>query len=391
MINPYVGVDWQADDRILSVSHQHLSSAPATQSSFDAIYGTGVRHFAISRYRPSIITYPVVDGMLAYVANPGTSTEDLETIREMYTVNVAVPEDVIASPNAEHLNPKIYLDRTWYKWTSIHLNSIGSLHETGLTPSPDDGYHNVDCGDTCFGFIDSVVQKLQYADGGGVIINHPKWSLDSQHKSFDLTRQIMDCLDYDPNHVLGIDILSSGTQADYIHQSALWDEILMTGRRCWGFAQGDWDKYRGRNELIVPALTEHECLKAYRSGNFVARYTNSALRITDVSFDGTTYTVTAENASRIVVIVDGVETEFIGNTASIPIPQNSVYVRSVAYLDMDENPLETNLADDLWKDLCITQPIMINPVEHQFDPMYIESDAPEISTPVWKRRRWLWG
>src|SRR5690606_13056678 len=61
-----------------------------------------------------------------------------------------------------------------------------------------------------------------------------------------------------------------------LHFYRLWDDLLRTGRRCWGFFVKDHTTYgRGRNVLVVPALdglppTEREAaaLRAYRQGAF---------------------------------------------------------------------------------------------------------------------------
>lgn len=119
---------------------------------------------------------------------------------------------------------------------------------------------------------------LLHADGGGITLNHPTGKLDDYAKM----------LDFDPR-VLGIEVwnqLTSGfgssrgfydeTPGPHMHFYELWDEILCTGRRCWGFFVKDHNTFgRGRNVLLVPNLanlsaTEREAaaLRAYRKGAF---------------------------------------------------------------------------------------------------------------------------
>ncbi|MCB1205811.1 MAG: hypothetical protein KDN18_16230 [Verrucomicrobiae bacterium] len=119
---------------------------------------------------------------------------------------------------------------------------------------------------------------LLYPDGGGITLNHPTGKLDDYAAM----------LDFDPR-VLGIEVwnqLTSGFGSDRgfyeakdsapDHFYRLWDEILTTGRRCWGFFVKDHNTYgRGRNVLLVPALegrdrTDREAtaLRAYRQGTF---------------------------------------------------------------------------------------------------------------------------
>lgn len=118
---------------------------------------------------------------------------------------------------------------------------------------------------------------LLYPDGGGITLNHPSGKIDDY----------LTMLDFDPR-VLGIEVwnqLSSGfgsrkaaskDSEGSLHFYQLWDDILRTGRRCWGFFVKDHLTYgRGRNVLLVPKLgplstTEREAaaLRAYRKGAF---------------------------------------------------------------------------------------------------------------------------
>jgi hypothetical protein len=115
-------------------------------------------------------------------------------------------------------------------------------------------------------------------DGGGITLNHPTGRPDDY----------LEMLDFDPR-VLGIEVwnqLTSGfgssrgfyeaEGAPPLHFYRLWDEILATGRRCWGFFVKDHNTYgRGRNVLVVPprdglSRPEREslALRAYRRGAF---------------------------------------------------------------------------------------------------------------------------
>lgn len=120
---------------------------------------------------------------------------------------------------------------------------------------------------------------LLFADGGGITLNHPTGKRDGY----------LSMLDFDPR-VLGIEVwnqLTSGFgssrgfyeapgQAPPDHFLRLWDEILATGRRCWGFFVKDHNTYgRGRNVLLVPPMEtadvrerESAALRAHREGCF---------------------------------------------------------------------------------------------------------------------------
>ena len=119
---------------------------------------------------------------------------------------------------------------------------------------------------------------LLLPDGGGLTLNHPTGKRDDY----------LPMLDFDPR-VLGVEVWNQltsgfgsergfyetgGTPPDHFYR--LWDEILATGRRCWGFFVKDHNTYgRGRNILLVPPLeglnpTDREvaALRAYRQGTF---------------------------------------------------------------------------------------------------------------------------
>lgn len=118
---------------------------------------------------------------------------------------------------------------------------------------------------------------LLHADGGGITLNHPT----QDRKLYEMF------LDFDPR-VLGIEVwnqLTSGfgsskgfyddSAGPHLHFYKLWDDLLRTGRRCWGFFVKDHNTHgRGRNVLLVPTAAGHaadaeaEALRAYRKGAF---------------------------------------------------------------------------------------------------------------------------
>jgi hypothetical protein len=123
-----------------------------------------------------------------------------------------------------------------------------------------------------------TVGGLLHPDGGGITLNHPTGKLETY----------AEMLDFD-SRVLGIEVwnqLTSGFGSDrgfYAsmknppgHFYQLWDQILATGRRCWGFFVKDHNTYgRGRNVLLTPPLAdlsperrEAALLRAYRNGTF---------------------------------------------------------------------------------------------------------------------------
>lgn len=112
------------------------------------------------------------------------------------------------------------------------------------------------------------VEGLRFPDGGGITLNHTGGPLNAT----------LEKLNFDPR-VLGIEVWNQhlgfgrkGTLAFYNH----WDEVLSTGKRCFGFFVRDHFVYeRGRNILLVPESNrlsleekEHNASRAYRNGTF---------------------------------------------------------------------------------------------------------------------------
>lgn len=406
MLNPYAEVNWGSCEEVVSVSHQHLSHSMTgsltPQAIHDKLYATGVRHFAISRYRPSIPCWPFdyEHNQYVYVANPFDSTMPIEELKQEYAFTVQTQPDVIGAPNAEHIDPLIYLNNVSKRWNSIHINAIGSLLESGTVPDPDAGYKNAGLLIGYTEAIDNMLENLLYPEGGGVIINHMNFTDNHKHFVYDVVRFVMDCLDYDPR-VLGTDIMEGGNQGNVAVNRERIDRILLTGRRCWIFCQDDWLTAakligRGRNVLLIPpglSRTEKEraCLKAYRDGSFYSRFGNSPLRLGSVSYSGGVYSISAPNADGIRIIVDGEATEYSGSTASQSIPVDAVYVRAEAWIDKDEDPDWIYRETDIYKDILFTNPIMINPVTYPYDPAYDKTtpDPDPDPDPDTTKRRWL--
>lgn len=149
---------------------------------------------------------------------------------------------------------------------------------------------------------------LLHADGGGITLNHPT----QDRKLYEMF------LDFDPR-VLGIEVwnqLTSGfgsskgfyddSAGPHLHFYKLWDDLLRTGRRCWGFFVKDHNTFgRGRNVLLVPNTGEHaadaevEALRAYRKGAFFGAV--SALAVNDAGEVVSPYDYSTFRFTRIVV------------------------------------------------------------------------------------------
>lgn len=310
MINPYQNVNWETVNKVQSCSHEHCEN----QSQFNTLMqSSGLYHVCVSNYHPSEPLYPT----------PYTSDHQF-----------------IASPNAEHHTLSI---KNIFKGR-LHINGLGSFFESGSPrgESPEGcNYANVS------EIIPQIIDDLQFEDGGGVTINHPFWS--------SLTaKDIIDILDVD-DRVLGLEIFNSYKEhytdnvldESMVKNISLWDSVLSTGRRCWGFCVADHQgqitpTWEGRNILLVNEITEHDCLKAYRRGEFYGKLGTTNLFFDNISFDNGELTVEAENADRIDIVIDGTSTTYSSQSATVNIPSNSTYVRAEAHTDYDSvfsNPI----------------------------------------------------
>lgn len=310
MINPYQNVNWETVNKVQSCSHEHCEN----QSQFTTLMqSSGLYHVCVSNYYPS---------------------------EPLYLIPYTSDNQFIASPNAEHHTLSI---KNISKGR-LHINGLGSFFESGSPRGESPvgcNYANVS------DIIPKIIDVLQYDDGGGVTINHPFWS--------GLTaKDIIDILDVD-NRVLGLEIFNSYKEhytdnvldESMVGNIALWDSVLSTGRRCWGFCVADHQgqitpTWEGRNILLVNEITEHNCLKAYRNGEFYGKLGTTNLFFDNISFDNGELTVEAENADRIDIVIDGVLTTYNSQSTTVRIPSNSTYVRAEAHTDYDSvfsNPI----------------------------------------------------
>lgn len=299
MINPYQSLDFENSLHIPSLSHCHCRA----QSRFEAFYSVGVRHFAISNYYPSEPYYPLDD------------------------VLSDVPDDAIGCPNAEHHN--MLVDNTMIP--ALHINSLGST----FSSNPDSQSTGVN--QDWMLTLDQIFALLQYEDGGGVTINHPKWT--DWFTQINMKRMIPRMLDYD-DRVLGIEIYNHSCEVSVDQPNTgyaldYWDEILRTGRRCWGLAVPDHHSY-GRNVLLVPEATEYECLKAYRNGHFYCRVYNTDLKFSNISLDNYKLTVETNSATSITIVTSGERITYNNSSCEHNVNPSATYVRVEAKNDADE-------------------------------------------------------
>jgi hypothetical protein len=365
MINPYEEMNWQSALKIGSATHMHI----ANQETLNNGYKYGIRHFPISNYYPSApynSETKISDFWLrqhwAARMDDGTILEppinwnqiitwqdDLDEphrsqlpVVESERVFSNIPEDAIISPNAEHHG---------FSNSRSHICSPGSSFTSGNI-DPKEQYHLKRHG-FCVGFggtwqegFEGMIENLVYPDGGGITINHPTWfsQLSEEH--------VFEMLDFDES-VLGIEIYNDYSQKrnwfenpNYKAPSEsepgfslnLWDRILSTGRKCWGVCVPDHSvkqgtNWNGRNILLVPEFTEHNCLKAYRQGQFYGCLKGNGLTVKDLLATPSTISIELNAPAIIKFITEtGIVSTVKGERATYNIPQRDgnpslMYVR----------------------------------------------------------------
>jgi hypothetical protein len=253
--------------------------------------------------------------------------------REEGPVFTDIPEDVIFSPNSEH--------HTFTNERNLHANALGSFFRSGTFDAHDE-FLTVSNG-YCPGtgrpwevIFTKILDELQYKDGGGITINHPVWS-SLKYES------VCKMLDFDPR-VLGIEIFNDlcATRygdADRGWALRMWDSILSSGRRCFGFCVPDWTVGRGKNMLLVQELSGHDCLRAYRKGSFYGAIQGNGLQFKNITLENNTlYIETShETTIRIVSEKGQMYKEETNGKAEYKLPLNSqgqpdcLYIRIEAF------------------------------------------------------------
>lgn len=369
--NPYQHVNWETTQFVPSTSHIHIQG----QDKLDRVYqNLGLRYIPISNYYPSTPYYPAdkirenqfrvsQDFMVMTGSNfskkgsekwdgmslkngPFNWNKIIMKNKEWYNslaeeekkqlpfklggrLFTNIPQDLIISPNAEHHS---------FTNVSLHANGVGSLYSSGTFDERnrfktlEHGYHYGTAlpWETVF---KKILDNLIFMDGGGVTINHPVWS----HLNFAV---VCSMLDFD-QRVMGIEIFNDTCATLYGDPNLgwalkLWDEILITKRRCLGFCVPDHSLGRGRNILLVPQFSEHECLRAYRKGAFFGAINGTGLRFNKISFEHNKLKVELNKESQIIILTDkGVTKKAFGNSLEYDVPMSAVGKPSILFLRVE--------------------------------------------------------
>ena len=307
--HPYSDVDLATALQIKGTTHVHCT----TQEQLDVILKRGIEFLTLSNYYPSAPWYPLskmtknyyclhhdfpvmvsgkrIDGPFDWNAIVGKWIKELPAdlqaeypFREGGKIFGTLPDNVVEAPNAEHHH---FLREDGSNLWCLHMNAPGSTFASGTFDwgqkkrfrTGEHGYH-YGSGEYWKTAVDRMIAGLICPDGGGVTVNHPKWSALNRN-------DIAALLDYDPR-VLGIEVIEGGGT----NSECYWDWVLSTGRQCFGFFVPDHSISRkdgsfGVNVLVVPERSAHACLKAYRQGNFYgAKRGLGELSFTRIAFSG---------------------------------------------------------------------------------------------------------
>lgn len=363
--NPYEGVDWENAWRVPSATHMHL----VNQSGLMNAHRYGIRHFPISNYYPSApydastrlsdfrlrqwwpamrdgsrveppINWNDIVNWRDELAAPYNSQVPFEETEPTYS---AIPDDALLSHNAEHHG---------FSNSQAHICSPGSSFASGTF----DVHNNFQLNGHGFpvGFggpwqtaFEGMIDGLDYPDGGGITINHPTWF------SKFTDEQVVEMLDFD-DRVLGIEIYNDYSRKRDWHQNSdyvapdepeqgfsvrLWDRILLTGRRCWGFCVPDHSagngNWQGRCMLVVREHTEHACLKAYRDGSFYACLTGNGPVVQRFEATETSVSVTLSSPAEIRFVANAAVVKTVtGDHSTFEIPHKNGSA-AVAYVRVE--------------------------------------------------------
>lgn len=358
---PYSDVNWEESIQINTSSHMHCTNMDMLNVYLKHNYEL----FAISNYYPAAPTYPgaaamvsrgypvwnhpvsingkLVDGPFDWNELISQWADELsperrerlplkENRKKMFP---RWPKNVLEIPNSEHHHFR-YDNGEYIR--DLHMCCPGSFYISGSFDARDElgtySHLGIDFGNgLCWKeAVDRMCAELMIPDGGGVTINHPKWSkLDREF--------ILEMLDYDPR-ILGMEVLEYGANSENY-----WDWVLSTGRQCYGLFVPDWGALKdipifGANVLIVPEKTVEACLRAYRKGNFYgATRGYGELRFTSISFKDNVLRASTDKPAKFQVkSACGVVAEFEGTEFEYtPVPDGfscgpgaDVFLRIVA-------------------------------------------------------------
>lgn len=365
--HPYSQINWDGCQRIGSVTHAHCRS----QTSLDLLCRRNLTHLALSNYYPSAPCSPTErigqyrvgqdfgtlkgEGYVRRQFRWNDIIRDPETgwfdalpagLQEKMPFEIGKPcfeqilSDVIICPNAEHHSMTD---------SNGHFNGVGSQFASGTFDVRSHYMLNkhgyaMGTGMPWREAFERIFDALQFPDGGGVTINHPRWS----HMSAETLTQF---LDFD-SRVLGIEIWNN--TAEFLSKTGwsleLWDAVLATGRQCYGFAVSDHAHnsdpgFKGRNVLLIDDKTAPDempaaCLRAYRNGDFYSSM-HGRVELKRCQFSSGKITVETSAPCKLRVIsAEGVVHQQTGNVISWTLPDKASAAEQHVYLRVEADEID---------------------------------------------------
>jgi hypothetical protein len=336
--NPYEGINWKKFRQVASTTHVHITD----QDKLDKICrNLKLKHIPISNYYPSVPYYPpqsirknqfmvrqefgtiydrenaksgrikngrfidepiewnkvIMDPEKGWYNQLPPESKKQMPFTEEGPLFSNIPEDIIFSPNSEQHS---------FTNSSLHACAVGSMFCSGTFDAHDEfltktnGYC-AGTGQPWQVIFRKILDNMQFADSGGITINHPVWS----GLKYE---QIVEMLDFDPR-VLGIEIYNDLCATGYGDPNRgwglkFWDQVLSTGRRCLGFFVPDHTVGKGKNILLVPDFNERECLRSYRKGAFYGVVIDTDLQFSNIVLEKNRLTVETNKPATIRIVTD---------------------------------------------------------------------------------------
>ena len=324
-LNPYANTDWEKFHRIRTTNHVHVHmiDLPAFHETMERGYDL----LTLSNYYPSRPYYPLssvkknafcamqengvlhngqfVEGPLDWNSIMKEWEEELgEEERKEFpfvegeTVFPPLPEGMLEAPNAEHHS---FVDCDKIMPRGFHITAPGSTWASGHFDMfrkyklREHGYQ-IGAGLPWKEGFRKILDSLLWEEGGGIIINHPNYT----RIPFDF---LLEALDYD-DRVLGIEVWNTSMSSEDI-----WDNVLRTGRQCFGFFAPDhynkWScLYNPMNILLTEERTARNGMKAYRNGEFYGCLHNTGLAFEKIIFEGDRLFVKINKEAFIQILGD---------------------------------------------------------------------------------------
>jgi hypothetical protein len=283
--NPYP-TEFSYYTEIISTTHCHCETDAEL-----ANLASNYDHVAISNYYPSVTWYPLND---------------------FYTT---VPNGFMSSPNAEQVR---FSDMAG----GVHICGVGS-YLCRESPKHDG---------TIYECIRDIIANSQFANMGGITINHPTYSNLSGDDVLNLINE--------SDGIFALEIYNATCEASYQNGYGLdqWDYVLSQGVQVFGTAVPDHevqfhpDEERtglGYCHVLVRAKTEQQILNAYTQGRFYCSIYNDSLKFNNIKFtsDDGLVVETSQSCTIKIITASGVVQTITGTSATYTPTSQDIYVR----------------------------------------------------------------